>query len=82
MNENHRATSSHLARVPFVIDCVTKAKLPTQVRIVNRLADLLFDADEVLGMLEAEDAAGMRWIEDEIRPVYDRVNDLMMKLTD
>ena len=54
--------------------------LPAHERVLDRLADLLFDADEVLDMLRAEDASSVRWIEPVVRKAYDEVNDVMKRL--
>lgn len=56
--------------------------LPTQERVVDRLADLMLGADEVLEMLSARDAAQIRWVEPHVRGVYDQVNNLMKRLCD
>ena len=51
-------------------------------RVLDRLADLLFDADEVLDMLRAEDAVSIRWVEPHLQIVYDELNGVMKKLCD
>lgn len=56
--------------------------LPTQERVVDRLADLMLGADEVLEMLKARDAAQIRWVEPHVRSLYDEVNDLLKRLCD
>lgn len=56
--------------------------LPTQERVVDRLADLMLGADEVLNMLRARDAAQIRWVEPHVRNLYDEVNNLMKRLCD
>lgn len=56
--------------------------LPTQERVVDRLADLMLGADEVLDMLRARDASQIRWLEPHVRGLYDEVNELMKRLCD
>lgn len=63
-------------------DCFSLAQMPVHERVLDRLADLLVDADEILGMLDAEDAANMRWVAPRVRSVYDEVNTLMKQLSD
>lgn len=63
-------------------DCVSASRMPAHERVLDRLADLLFDADEVLGMLDAEDAASLRRIEPRVRSVYEQVDSLMKELAD
>ena len=56
--------------------------LPAYGRILDRLADLLIEADEIVDMLRAEDASPVRWIEPVVQKVYDEVNDVMKRLCD
>lgn len=56
------------------------ASLPAYERVLDRLADLLFDADEVLDMLKADDAVSLHWIQPHVQSVYDDVNAVMQKL--
>lgn len=51
---------------------------PLRARVADRLSDLLFDADHLLHLLEAEPgAADLRWLEPNIRAVYESVSTLM-----
>ena len=59
-----------------------RLSLPTHELVVDRLADLLLDADDVLEMLRADDAKSVRWLEPHIQIVYNEVNDMMKKLCD
>ena len=56
------------------------ASLPAHERVLDRLADLLFNTDELLDMLKAEDAMRIRWVEPHVRTVYDELNGVMKKL--
>lgn len=56
--------------------------LPLQERVLDRLADLMLGADEVLDMLAAGDAASMRWAEPHLRIVYDEINGVMKRICD
>ncbi|SRR6266542_4545170 len=58
-------------------------RVPLRERVVDRLADLMFDADDLLEMCNAEDTShDFRWLEPDIRRVYERVNELMHRITD
>lgn len=58
-------------------------RMPVRERVVDRLADLMFDADDILEMLGADAAAHeLRWLEPNIRQLYDNVNTLMKSLCD
>jgi hypothetical protein len=56
--------------------------IPAHERVLDRLADLLFDADDVLAMLKADDARCVQWIEPHVLKVYDEVNEVMKKRCD
>lgn len=58
------------------------AGIPAYERVLDRLANLLFDADDVLDMLKADDATSIRWIAPRVQNVYDEVNAVMKKLCD
>ena len=58
------------------------ASLPVREQILDRLAVLMLDADDLLAVLDAERAADLRPIAGEIEDVFDRVNRLMEKLSD
>jgi hypothetical protein len=60
-------------------DC---SHLPHRERIVDRLADVLLDLDEVLQMLNVEEANGMLWLDPHLRNACDEVDVVMQKLTD
>jgi hypothetical protein len=58
-------------------------RVPLHERVVDCLADLMFDADDLLEMCKAEDTRqDFRWLEPDIRRVYERVNELMHRITD
>lgn len=57
--------------------------LPLQERVLDRLADILFASDEILDMLRSEFPRSLdRSIERDIDSVYQRVNELMKRLSD
>ena len=58
------------------------ASLPIRERVVDRVADLLFEADELLALLTSEEGARMSAIEPQIRQVYEQLDALMRQLTD
>ena len=64
--------------------------VPLRERVLERLADLMFDADDLLQMLHSgdtdciaiyEQSAEMRWIEPHLTNVYEQINALMKKMT-
>lgn len=58
-------------------------RMPLRERVADRLADLMFNADDLLDMLKAEDARNdFRWLEPNIRQVYENVNALMKSICD
>jgi hypothetical protein len=58
------------------------ARLPVREQVLDRLADLMLDADDILAFLDAEAAGDLRTIAGEIEDVFDRVNRLMERLSD
>jgi hypothetical protein len=58
------------------------AHLPLQERVMDRLVDLLLDADELLAALEDTDAANVRWIEPHIRRAFEEFDFVMRRMTD
>lgn len=61
---------------------VSTASLPIHERVVDRVADLLFEADELMSLLASEDGARMRAVQSQIRQVYEQLDALMRQLTD
>jgi hypothetical protein len=72
-------------KVPFEIDATTAVHLPMSERVLDKLADILFATDEILGMLRVPeripDSTSVT-IEASMQSVYDEVNELMKKLSD
>jgi hypothetical protein len=65
------------------LSAVQWAAMPLRERVADRLSDLLFDADHLLHMLEVDSAADdMRWLEPNIREVYENVSTLMKSFCD
>jgi hypothetical protein len=63
-------------------DYVALARIPMHERVLDRLADLMLDADELLAMFDGEDAAWVRWIEPHVRRAFDEVDAAMRRMTD
>ena len=66
-------------------DPITAIQLPLSERVLDRLADILFATDEILDMIATQKRlpdATTRTVEQNVRNVYDQVNDLMKKLSD
>ena len=56
--------------------------LPITERVVDRLADVLFATDDIVGMLGEEGATNLRWLTPQIGRMFDDVDDLMRKMSD
>ena len=67
------------------IDTTTAVHLPTSERVLDKLADILFATDEILGIVRVEERmpdANTVFIEEAVQRVYDQVNELMKRLAD
>jgi hypothetical protein len=58
------------------------ASLSLHERVLDRIVDVLLDADEVLQMLKRDDAQAVQWIEPHLVKVLDEVNEVMKRLCD
>jgi hypothetical protein len=56
--------------------------LPVREQVLDRLADLMLDADDILDFLGSDAAGDLRTITPDIEDVFDRVNRLMERLSD
>lgn len=56
--------------------------LPVQEQVLDRLADLMLDTDDILDVLGTEAAGDLRRIAPDVQDVFDRVNRLMERLSD
>ena len=66
-------------------DPVTAIQLPLSERVLDRLADMMFAADEILDMVATQKRypeESAKDIERCVRGVYDQVNALMKTLCD
>ena len=66
-------------------DPVTAIQLPLSERVLDRLADMMFAADEILDMIATQKRypeESSKDIERCVRGVYDQVNALMKTLCD
>jgi hypothetical protein len=67
------------------IDTTTAVHLPTSERVLDKLADILYATDEILGMVRQEERmpdATTVFIAESVQSVYDQVNELMKRLSD
>jgi hypothetical protein len=53
-----------------------------QERVLDRIADLLIDADEILEMVRAANRPELSWVEPHLQRVFDDVNTIMKRLCD
>jgi hypothetical protein len=58
------------------------ARLPVREQVLDRLADLMLDADDILDFLGTDAAGDLRTITPDVEDVFDRVNRLMERLCD
>ena len=58
------------------------AYVPFHERVADQMANVLFEADQLLQMLETEGDTPLAWLEPDIRTVYERVNVLLHKISD
>lgn len=64
---------------------MTAVHLPMSERVLDRLADILFATDEILGMLRVEERLPdptEAEVESSMQSVYEQVNELMKRLSD
>lgn len=76
MNAGNRAGNT------MTLTIIQRARLPAHERVLDRLGDLLFDAEEAIEMLGGQDAVGIRWMEPKLRKVFEDVNEMMKRLSD
>lgn len=66
-------------------DPTTAVHLPISERVLDKLADILFATDEILGLIRVEERLPdptQAAIEVSVQHVYDEVNELMKRLAD
>lgn len=56
--------------------------VPLRERVLDRLADLMFCADDVLEMIGREPPGALHVCEQPVRRAYDSINSLMKSLCD
>jgi hypothetical protein len=56
--------------------------LPVREQVLDRLADLMLDADDILDFLGTDAAGDLRTITPDVEEVVERVNRLMERLSD
>ena len=65
-----------------LLDCVSRARMAAQERVVDRLAASMLEMHEILGLLDEDDAENLRWIEPNVRFVYHSLALLMKRIGD
>jgi uncharacterized coiled-coil protein SlyX len=71
--------------VAFLDEPIFEEQQPLQLKLVDKLADMLFASDMVLDMLRDERnriPEHLLAIEPQVQHLYDEINDLMKDLTD
>jgi hypothetical protein len=59
--------------------------LPLSERVIDRLCDILYATDEIRDMIRVErrtDDDHMKRVDEEVRQVYERINELMKRMVD
>lgn len=69
-------------RIEFARTLASLGNVPARERVADRLADALFDVDDVLAVLTAEDATDVRWLEPRLRLIYRQIDELMRTICD
>lgn len=69
------ARDNHEARSGF-------AALPVRVQVLDRLADLMLDADDILDLLQTPAANDLRTISRDIESIRESLNALMHRFSD
>lgn len=67
---------------PINVDLFAEPVLELTVhdRIMDRLADILFTADDILDLVEGNASGELRRVGNEVRGVFERVNALMRRM--
>lgn len=67
------------------VDTATALHLPRSERVLDKLADILFSTDEILGILAFDEQAldeRTAGVQGSVQSLYDQVNELMKQLSD
>ena len=73
------------AKAAIEFDAMSAVNLPMSVRVLDKLADILFATDEILDMIRVEERlpdATSVVVQSSVQKVYDQINELMKKLAD
>lgn len=72
-------------KAPLEFDAMTAVHIPMSERVLDKLADILFATDEILGLVRVEervpDPTAVA-VEQSMQRVYDQINELMKRLSD
>jgi hypothetical protein len=72
-------------KAPVEFDAIDAVHLPMSERVLDKLSDILFASDEILGMLSCQERVlddATLTVQESVRSVYEQVNELMKKLAD
>lgn len=70
----------HLEDSAVASRVVPWSNVPVRELVLDRLAELLLDADDILAILEGADAIALKDLVPRVRAIYDDVNGLMKGL--
>lgn len=64
-------------------DLMVRLRMPVYEQVLDVLGDVLFDTDELLGLLRSETTPPeYRWLGPEVQQLYEQVNLMMKKISD
>jgi hypothetical protein len=64
------------------VTAALRATVTLQENVLDRLAEILFEVDDLRDVLRSADAHVLAWAAPEVEHVFDSVNHLMQKLAD
>jgi len=78
MNEH-----SQLRRVGTAVgNLPVPGRLDLRQQVVDELASMLLQGEEILMLLEPAEANALRWVERHVQRAYDEVNEVLLQLVD
>ena len=72
----HPRTGTAVGNLPL------PGRIDVRQELVDGLASMLLQSEEILALLEPPEANAFRWIETHVRRAYDEVNNVLLALVD
>jgi hypothetical protein len=73
---------SHWSRITPVGNLPVPSRLDLRQQIVDELASMLLQGEEILALLEPAEANTFRWVERHVQQAYDEINEVLLQLVD